>query len=635
MSSMRAVVLAVIVAFVAALDVAGGAAGAEMPPQAAVSNLRTLTSAFPEVQRIFTEFAERVHLPGASFGIIVDGALVFSGNVGVRDVASKAPVDEDTIFRIASMTKSFTAAAIVKLRDEGKLSLDDPAEKHVPELSSLLHPSKDSPRITVRHLLSHSAGFPEDNPWGDRQLAIPDEEMSRWMRAGVPFSTAPGTEYEYSNYGFAILGQIVQRVSGRPYDVFMRDEVLAPLGMTSTSFEMRDVPAARMAKGYRWSGPLTPPTPQMTKTPQSAGGWTPEPMLAHGSFGAMGGLWTSTRDLAKWVAFMLAAFPPRDEADRGPVARASVREMQQVWRSTRATATRPAVDAPSALNAGGYGYGLRISHTCAFGRLVAHGGGLPGFGSQMQWLPDYGVGIIAMGNVTYAGWGGAFASAWEALRNTGALVARAPTASKALVGAQADVNRLMQKWDDGVATSIAADNLFLDEPSASRKARLEALRAKHGACRSDGPLMAENALRGTWKLGCDRGWMDVAITLAPTSLPKVQYWGVRSVLPPSDRLSAAATRMAALTGSWSAETANQMVAPGVDRGRLERQFAIVRAENGACRVGALTDGDGVTRSTWRLDCERGAVLASVATDPATGLASQVNLAPVVEGACTP
>lgn len=603
---------------------------APVPAQvAAPSAPVALSAAFLEVQRIFAGFAERAHLPGASFGIIVDGALAFSGSVGVGDVASKTPVNADTIFRIASMTKSFTAAAILKLRDQGRLSLDDPAEKHVPELSSLLYPSKDSPRITVRHLLSHSAGFPEDNPWGDRQLAVPNDEMSRWMREGIPFSTAPGTEYEYSNYGFAILGQIVQRVSGRPYHQFMRDEILAPLGMTSTTFEMRDVPAGRMAKGYRWSGP------QMAQTTPMVEGWTLEPMLAHGSFGTMGGLWTSTRDLAKWVAFMLSAFPPRDEADRGPVARGSLREMQQVSRSIRATAMRPAVDAPAVLNGGGYGYGLRISQTCAFGHLVAHGGGLPGFGSQMQWLPGYGVGIIAMGNVTYAGWGGAFASAWEALRKTGALIPREPTAAKALVETQTVVNRLMREWNDKAASAIAADNLFLDQPAASRKAQLDELRTKHGACTHDGRLSAENALRGTWTLACDRGWMEVAVTLAPTSPPKVQYWGVRSVLPPSDRLAETATRLAALAASWSDATVRQIAGDAVDQARLKRQVEIVRAARGTCRVGELTDGDGATRATWRFECERGAVRASVAVDPATGLLSQVNLAPAVDGACTP
>ena len=174
-----------------------------------------LATAFPEIDRLVREFAERAHVPAVAYGIVVDDALVHWGAAGYRDIVAKAPADVDTVFRIASMTKSFTAMAILKLRDEGKLSLDDAAEQYITELKTLQYPTADSPRITIRHLLTHSEGFPEDNSWGDRQLAVSDEQMAAMMRAGIPFSNAPGVTYEYSNYGFALLGRIVARVSGR------------------------------------------------------------------------------------------------------------------------------------------------------------------------------------------------------------------------------------------------------------------------------------------------------------------------------------------------------------------------------------------------------------------------------------
>src|SRR5204863_4720281 len=101
---------------------------------------------------------------------------------GVRETRNHARVTPDTTFRIASMTKSFTALSILKLRDEGKLSLDDPVARYVPALAGLPYPTKDSPTLTIRHLLTHSEGFPEDNPWGDRQLAQSDETLRAWMR---------------------------------------------------------------------------------------------------------------------------------------------------------------------------------------------------------------------------------------------------------------------------------------------------------------------------------------------------------------------------------------------------------------------------------------------------------------------
>lgn len=587
-------------------------------PAAPPKTSTPLATAFPEIQRIVTSFIERAHVPGAAVGVIVDGELVFSTGVGLRDRATNAPATPDSIFRIASMTKSFTAASILKLRDEGRVSLDDPAERYVPELKSLAYPTKDSPRITIRHLLSHSEGFPEDNPWGDRQLARTDAVMSEWMRGGIPFSTSPGTAYEYSNYGFAILGQIVARVSGQPYATYLKTNILDPLGMSSTKLEVSAVPADRIAKGYRWVD----------------GHWEDEPLLPHGAFGAMGGLWTSTQDLAKWVAFLLDGFPPRDDAERGPLRRASRREMQQSWRATRATAVQSTIDAPLALTAGGYGFGLRIAQTCAFGQLVTHGGGLPGYGSQMQWLPEYGVGIIAMGNVTYTGWGGAFTEMWAALAKTGALQPRAPAPSKALLDQQRAVSELISRWDDQVATRMAADNFFLDESLASRRQRMQKLADTHGVCRPSDRIDAENALRGSWRMACDRGWLRVAITLAPTMPPSVQSLSIRSVLPPSAGVAAAASELAALISKWDEQRALTLMAGRDDVERVRRPVELTHVRYGACRVGDPIDGDGMLKSSVVFNCDRGAVLSSIAIDPRSTRVTSATFAPMTDEACT-
>ena len=200
---------------VLAADLSGQGATYKAPaPRFADPDRRAkLEKAFPEIDRLFQDYARDAHVPGAAWGVIIDGELAHTGVTGYRDVPSKAPVTADSVFRIASMTKSFTAIAILKLRDEGKLSLDDPAEKYVPEMKALVYPTSDSPRLTIRHLLSHAEGFPEDNPWGDQQLADTDEQLSAMIKAGIPFSNAPGVAYEYSNFGFAILGRIVANVA--------------------------------------------------------------------------------------------------------------------------------------------------------------------------------------------------------------------------------------------------------------------------------------------------------------------------------------------------------------------------------------------------------------------------------------
>src|SRR6187455_3224351 len=229
--------------WIAAAFLAVLCAGVQTPAsQTADARLAKLQSAFPELDKLMAAFAERQHVPGIAYGVLIDGVLVHSGFAGVREVPTKAPIDADTVFRIASMTKSFTALCILKLRDEGKLSLEDPAERYVPELAGLKYPTADSPKLTIRHLLTHSTGFPEDNPWGDQQLAATDAEFSAMMKSGIPFSNPPGIAYEYSNYGFAILGRIVSRVSGMPYASYVQANILKPLGLGATTLEPKSVP---------------------------------------------------------------------------------------------------------------------------------------------------------------------------------------------------------------------------------------------------------------------------------------------------------------------------------------------------------------------------------------------------------
>ena len=478
-----------------------------------------LSKAFGDIDRVFQNFTVGAHVPGAAWGIVIDGELASTGVTGYRDVALKAPVITNTVFRIASMTKSFTAMSILKLRDEGKLSLDDPVERYVPELKNLVYPTDDSPRITLRHLLSHSEGFPEDNPWGDRQLANTDEQLSQMMRLGIPFSNAPGVAYEYSNYGFGILGRVITRVSGSPYREYIAANVLRPLGMNSTTLEVGAVPRDRLAHGYRWEDSQ----------------WKEEALLADGAFGSMGGILTSVPDLARYVSAFMSAWPPRDGSETGPTMRSSLREMQQLWRPAGAVVTRnPA--AGIQLNAGGYGFGLRISQTCSFNHVVQHGGGLPGFGSLMRWLPEYGVGIVAFGNLTYTGWGGAFDNAFELLAKTGGLQPRVQQPSPALVEARDAVSRLIARWDDAEADRIAAENLFLDRSKQKRRAEFEDIQSKLGVCHSDGRFdVVQNALRGEWTMTCERGKARASITLAPTMPPRVQFLQVVPIQASSDQ----------------------------------------------------------------------------------------------------
>ena len=301
------------------------------------------------------------------WGMVIDGRLAHVESAGVRDRSSNAPVTAGTEFRIASMTKSFTVLAILKLRDEGKLSLEDPVSKWIPEFARMELPTRDSAPLRIRQLLSHSTGFPEDNPWGDQQLSASDADLTQWLRRGIPFSTPPGTRYEYSNYAFGLLGRVVTKASGMPYEKYVRAEILAKLHMDASTF--RVLPSARRSA----RGGLSPPA-----------GWN----VCRGAAAAARAL-SGPRAVCSPRPRISAntsrsTFPRgRRATTRRPdrYAAVSVREMSHMWTPSNLTAARSG----GALQAAetGYGYGLRISTDCRFEHIVGHGGGLPGFGSYM------------------------------------------------------------------------------------------------------------------------------------------------------------------------------------------------------------------------------------------------------------
>lgn len=257
------------------------------------------------IQRV-DELADRSfaswHVPGLAYGVILGGELIHSRGLGTLRVGEDATPTASSVFRIASMTKSFTAAAVLALRDDGALALDDLAEEYVPELRSLRPATADSPRISVRNLLTMTAGLPTDDPWGDREQGTPDGEFAEFLAGGITFAWATGTRFEYANLGYAILGRVITAASGTGYAHFVRNRLLEPLGMTSTGFEAAEFAGDRLARGYR----------------RGADGWEELVPDGYGAFAPMGGVFSTVSDLTRWVSGFAAAFPPgdADAADR-------------------------------------------------------------------------------------------------------------------------------------------------------------------------------------------------------------------------------------------------------------------------------------------------------------------------------
>jgi serine-type D-Ala-D-Ala carboxypeptidase/endopeptidase len=413
----------------------------EAPPS--LESIERLASVAP----LFAEHVQQVPVPGLAWGIVWMGQLVLLDGIGVQDTETGTPVGADTVFRIASMTKAVTALTVLKLRDDGWLRLDALAEEYVPQMRGWRYPTPDSPRIRVRDLLHHTAGLVTDDPWADRQNAMSEADFTDLLARGVPFSRPPGTAMEYSNLGYAILGRVVSSVCGRPYAAVVADTLLHPLGMASSGFEPAVLPAAACATGYRWAG---------------GGAWQAEPVMPHGAFSPMGGLLTTARDYACWLAFLLDAWPARDAPDLGPVKRATVREMVQGSNFLTLAPAWPGADGDGSHRTSAYAMGLRTAVDSELGLVLSHAGGYPGYGAYMMALPEQGVGIFAFTNRTYAVPSRPVAEAARALWRSGCLAPRDTAVSVELAEAYGALIRVYEQGDITAAGDGLAMNVLLD-----------------------------------------------------------------------------------------------------------------------------------------------------------------------------
>ncbi len=578
-----------------------------------------MCSDFRAADAIVSDYFDRGGQPAIGYGIVRDGALAHAAGFGERMLGGAAP-DADTVFRIASMSKSFTASAVLMLRDEGLLALDDPAEKYVPELSGWPPVTPDSDRVTIRHLLTMTAGFPTDDPWGDRQQGLALAEFGALLAGGAMVNWAPGTRFEYSNLGYAILGRAIAAASGMEYSAFVRTRLLAPLGLTRTGFEAAEFGSAGLACGYR----------------RGADGWEELPFDPYGAFAPMGGVFSCVTDLARWVAGFASAFPPSQPggSDGHPLRRASRREMQL---PQAVTGWRP----PDRLPGGGpaapayYGFGLFADEDPAAGRVVSHSGGYPGFGSNMRWHPATGLGVIALGNATYAAMSTLAALVLDALlpRSASYQVALSPAYQSAAgrspapwpqtLAARDAVNRLLLDWDDAAADALFTENVALDKPYPERRFTLDTIRERIGSFvpSSTRPAESDTPSHCRWWLTGARGTVQAQIQLNPQRPPRVQ--SLTLAVPPA--AGSALARVLESVVAWMNDGAGQWPAsvavasaPGADAGLLARRLRMAAAWAGPATAGAFRAGDGTASVSVELAGEHAAVVLSLVIDPASG-----------------
>jgi CubicO group peptidase (beta-lactamase class C family) len=317
---------------------------------------------------------------GLALGVVRNGSLECFHGHGVADIASNTPIAEDTVFRVGSITKTFTAIAVMQLWERGLVDLDAPANDYL--RAYRLVPAKAGFRpATMRHLLTHTAGIPEVvrvsdllhpgwGPFGGRpavhsvKAGEPMPPLAEYYCGRLRLVVEPGTAFAYSNHGFATLGQIIEDVSGMPLARYLRERVFDPLGMADTDLVRSELVTSRLATGYVL-GP---------------GGARAVPDREWIGAGA-GAIYSTARDMARFAAALLGGGASEHGSMVQPATLATMFEHHH----------QPDPRLP--------GIGLAFFRGDAGGhRVVGHEGVLPGFSSQLLVAPDDGVGVIAFTN---------------------------------------------------------------------------------------------------------------------------------------------------------------------------------------------------------------------------------------------
>lgn len=333
----------------------GPAAAQQLPPELG-----------RELERRAAAIVDSHPIPGLAVGVVIGDDLVYAGGFGEADREAGLPVTSRILFQVGSVTKSLTATLAAVLHDRGTLRWDDPIVERLWEPEVVPDTS-----LTVRHLLTHTSGLPGDPPTLRRRhddypiLAFTHFELYRSLEA-AELSSVPGTEWSYSNFGYGVLGHVLERASGRPYETLLSEELLDPLGMTSTTVTLWPELRGRLATPYY----VDDATGELVRYTA----WDEEALAP------AGGVSSTVVDLGRFVSFLLRV----EEGTEGRLERTTLRHQQSILHRLSPTH--------------GYGMGWFVEHREDVGRVVYHGGGVDGYSAWLEIAPEHGVGVIVLVN---------------------------------------------------------------------------------------------------------------------------------------------------------------------------------------------------------------------------------------------
>jgi D-alanyl-D-alanine-carboxypeptidase/D-alanyl-D-alanine-endopeptidase len=327
------------------------------------------------VDRVVKRFLVANDIPGAAVGVVRDGKLMYAKGHGVRSVERQEPVAVNTLFQIGSVTKVFTTTLMIQLRDEGWIALDDPVSLYLPEHveTPSWREGDELAMPTLRQLAIHRAGLPRNPPTRRDRPHSPSvmepysiAELYQGL-AMTKLTSRPGTSWQYSNYGFGVLGHALERVAGRPYEALLHEKLLKPLEMFDTKISLTAGDLERFAAHY----------------------WPKEPRVERqrwifGEVCAFAGLASTVPDLARFVAMHLGA--KSGQAAR-PLSGTSLLEMRETAATFGTGENR------------GITVGWFFEDHPKLGRILSHGGEVDGHSASLWLAPEVDTAIIVLVNV--------------------------------------------------------------------------------------------------------------------------------------------------------------------------------------------------------------------------------------------
>jgi CubicO group peptidase (beta-lactamase class C family) len=548
-----------------------------------------LAAAFPALDKALEQERATQGLPGVSVGIVIDGEMAYAKGFGVVDPTTKAVPDADTVYRIGSISKSFTGLALLSLRDEGALDLDDPLARWIPQASKIVYPTRDERPITLRQLTQHTSGLPRMGPF--EPATGPDEATVVGSLAKITLERAPGVESVYSNLGFSLLGIVVGHAAKKPLHDVVAARIFVPLGMTSTGWDAATVPTGRLA-------------PAFTKGPD-AGAVPPDRL---GAADGAGGIYSSVRDMARYAAFLLAAYPPRDDDDHGPIRRATIREAQLTGFALEPHASlvpNPKPGEPLVeLDASAYGFGWVRRQTCTTTDQVGHNGAIDSYRAAVALRTSSGIGVVVLSNFGNANTEAFADRAIAVLEATGAMKPREAVVSDAFRPVMTTFLEVYNSFD---ATKLAA---ILSRPVDPREHdELAGYKALHGTCTAfkQTKLLAGQVAR--FALTCERGTFEVDANF--NAAGKLDGFLGRSpgITPPDNVAKFFAAALALhVNSAWSDATYKQVFPKKqIPEAQARAVAASLHTQFGTCKPNGFThEGFG-----WTLDlkCSKGGPMA--------------------------